>query len=332
MQVKIVRASSIGHPCTLRAWYQVNGGEATVSARLRRLFDLGHAIEPYAVKWLEELGWTVMYNPGSQQAADVIRIAVNGGIIEGHYDLIGYHPEHGWVVIDVKTMGTYAYRAWREEGTVKAFPQYLCQVMLYTDGLCRNGIFPIDPGTDPRTMKMVIAGVNRDTGEIELEFLTWDESLYTEALLRAEVACTSDDPPYPDEAPGGHTCNYCPFNDRCPLYEYTPADDADTGYTIQADDPELEGAAIALEIARADKKDAELREEAAKDVIDRRIGEHMVAAVMTEKRLVNRKLRKQRRLDTEKLKSERPDIYAKYLGESETVSYQTKNMEDPWNA
>jgi len=332
MKVKIVRASSLGHPCVLRTWYQVNGGEGTFPSRLKHLFDLGHAIEPVAVKWLEELGWTVIYNPGSQQAADVIRTIIPGGEIEGHHDLIAYHPEHGWVVIDIKTMGSHVYAIWKTDGTAKAMPQYVGQLMIYTDGLCRAGTFPIDPGTDPRTMKMAIAGVNRDTGEMELDFVAWDDGLYREMLIRAEVACTSEEPPYPDQAPGGHVCNFCPFNDRCPIYEYLPANDAATNLTLNVDDEHLEAAAIALEIARVDKKDAELREETAKAIIDKQIGIHQVAAVVTEKRFVERKVSKQRRFNADKLKAERPDIYAKFLVEGSTVRYTTKDMELPWNA
>lgn len=330
---KVIRASSIGYPCTLRAWYQVNGGQPDFPPRVRRILDMGTALEPVAVNWLEQMGWQIHYNPGSIQASDVITIAVDGGVIEGHYDVIGWHAEHGFVVMDIKTMNGRAYAKWRSDGTREAYPQYLTQIMLYAKGVCEQGLFPIDAGTDPATIKLAIVGVNRDTGDFEIEYLTYEPELVATAMERASVACTSEEAPIPPEMPGGWVCGYCPFRDRCPLVNFDPTEGANTELTLNLQgDKEFLEAVQQLDHARIEAKYAEEVQEKSKQLIDERVAKYGVTSFTIDgKMFVERKVSVSKRFDSKRLEKERPDIHAAYKTESTTIRYNLKDIEDGWN-
>ena len=65
---KILRASKAGFPCARNLYYSVNGYKGTTDIRTQRIFDVGTYLEPLVVRWLQEDGWKVYYNQGSQDA------------------------------------------------------------------------------------------------------------------------------------------------------------------------------------------------------------------------------------------------------------------------
>ena len=66
----VFRASSVGHPCIRKLWYPTMGHiPEPLSRETLRIFAVGTALEAVVLGWLQEDGWTVEHNEGSQEAA-----------------------------------------------------------------------------------------------------------------------------------------------------------------------------------------------------------------------------------------------------------------------
>ena len=84
--MKVMNASRVGFPCDRNLWYAVNNYEGKVQSKSQRIFDVGTAIEPLVIDWLNQDGWTTFYNPGSQEAELELYAPIEGGKIGGHPD------------------------------------------------------------------------------------------------------------------------------------------------------------------------------------------------------------------------------------------------------
>ena len=87
MTLKIMQASKVGFPCDRNLYYAVNGYKGKVSTKSQRIFDIGTALEPVVIDWLNQDGWTTFYNAGSQHAEMALYADIQGGKIGGHPDV-----------------------------------------------------------------------------------------------------------------------------------------------------------------------------------------------------------------------------------------------------
>lgn len=208
---KIIRCSSIGHPCARQIWYEsVAGIEKEFDPRVMRIFDVGHALESVVLKWLEQDGWTVKANPGSQEAEMEVTIPVAGGILSGHPDAVISKRGVSYLV-DVKTMNGRAFQRWKKEGTITNKFQYYLQIHPYAYGL----------GLD----KLAIAAMNKDNSEYEVELLDFHQEIMDRIIVKAETILSMDEPPapgvlqfdmagwLPESTPiPAWCCNYCAYS------------------------------------------------------------------------------------------------------------------------
>ena len=143
MSEKIMTASKVGFPCDRNLYYAVNGFKGEVKESSQRIFDVGSALEPLIVKWLNQDGWRVFYNPGSQSAALEFYAPINGGKIGGHPDAFMSKLNCDNVLVDIKTMNERAFISWKRNGTIKDKPQYADQLHVYAYAAKLAG-FPVD--------------------------------------------------------------------------------------------------------------------------------------------------------------------------------------------
>ena len=195
----VFRASSIGHPCPRRLWYEsVQGIEPVFDQRALRIFRMGDLVENLAVEWLREDGWTVFYNAGSQEAEQEVVIPVADGVeIRGHHDAI-IENGNGPIVVDIKSMNDRAFTEWRRKGTLSKYPQYLDQVHVYGKGL---GI-----------SRLAICGVNKNNSEYLIESFEFDPQRWAALEAKAlSVATSLEEPAVPEDLPGW-CCSYCSYH------------------------------------------------------------------------------------------------------------------------
>lgn len=196
----VFRASSIGHPCARKLWYPTMGHiPEPMSRETLRIFAVGTALEAVALSWLEEDGWSVEANAGSQQAEQEIVIPLGQGIeIRGHHDAIVVPPgEERRILLDVKTMNTRAWGYWVKEGTRKGHPGYVIQTSAYARGLGLS--------------QCAIMGVNKDNSKYSIDTYDRDDALLEEAIERCLSVAGSPFVPEVDPEIPSWCCRYCGY-------------------------------------------------------------------------------------------------------------------------
>lgn len=195
----VFRASSIGHLCPRKLWYEaVKGLEPDFDTRTLRIFRMGDAVERLAVEWLREDGWLVEYNEGSQEAEMEVVIPIAEGVeIRGHHDAIVENAT-GRFMVDIKSMNDRAYTEWRKKGTLAKYPQYLDQVHVYGKGFGMESL--------------AICGVNKNNSEYAIESFAFDPARWDALVAKAlSIAGSLEEPPVPDGLPRW-CCSYCSYN------------------------------------------------------------------------------------------------------------------------
>lgn len=203
---KILRASKAGFPCDKNIWYSINGYEGLTDSNTQRIFDVGTALEPVIVKWLELDGWTVKYNPGNQEALTELLIPLNGGKLAGHYDCIISRANEPEILIDIKTMNDYAYKVWKKAGTLKTRPQYADQVHIYAYGLMLQGM---------RIKELGILGMNKNNSSYYLERFKYDSERMKGILARSEYILSCESAPESGTRMESWCCRYCEYSRIC---------------------------------------------------------------------------------------------------------------------
>ena len=194
----VFRASSIGHACPRKLWYEaVKHIEPVFDTRTLRIFRMGDAVEGLAVEWLREDGWLVEHNSGSQDAEREMILRIDDGVeIRGHHDAI-ITNDSGRFVVDVKSMNDRAYAEWVKKGTAAKYPQYLQQIHCYGKGL------------DIR--KLAIMGVNKNTSEYRIESFDFNDQIWSAIRDKAiGIAWSEAEPEIPATLPKW-CCSYCSY-------------------------------------------------------------------------------------------------------------------------
>lgn len=202
----VFRASGVGHPCDRKLWYEyVQGIEEPRELQTLFTFDIGTALEPVVVKYLELDGWEIRYNAGSQEAEIETVIPVSPGIeIRGHHDLILRRPGAEWIMADVKTMNSFAFKNWKKYGTMRKYPQYCDQLTVYTNGLYAQ---------EHNIRIMGVFALNKDKAEfpVPYDLMEYEQGRMDEILARVEEIAMSTEPPCPPDTLPTWACGYCGY-------------------------------------------------------------------------------------------------------------------------
>ena len=206
---KVLRASKAGFPCLRNLFYSVNGYEAKIDKRTQRIFEVGTYLEPLVVKWLQQEGWQVDYNPGSQNADFEVSVPITGGMLAGHPDAFISKGELQNVLIDIKTMNDRAFTFWRREGSIKSKPQYVIQLHIYALGCINAG---------RNVEHLGIVGVNKNNSDWHIDLFDFNEN--TAELIKdtAQNVFSMTQPPEVHSPSEDWACSYCEFSETCSLH------------------------------------------------------------------------------------------------------------------
>ena len=209
--LKTLRASTIGFPCDRHLWYSAEGYEPLHDAKTLRIFDVGTALEPMVIRWLENEGWEIVcYNQGSQDADIEHVIEVSGGEIRGHFDAIISRPGIGTILIDVKTMNDRSFSHWKRLGTEEKSPQYLDQLHVYGYAAIIAGL-SFD--------RLGIVALNKNDSDLEIELIDYSIERMVEIQTRAERIFHLSEPPSPGPRLMKWSCRYCSYRYVCDVSE-----------------------------------------------------------------------------------------------------------------
>jgi len=181
-------ASVLGASCLRRLWFFANGvkGEE-VDEGLKRIFEIGRALEPVAIEWERRRGREVFYNEkGHEDRTDFI-LRVGRGVIVGRFDAV-FDKE---ILIDIKTCSSSKF-AMLLEGDIPR--QWLVQVNVYFFGLkmgcCRDDIKELVDSV----RKVGIYGVHKESGRTVEVVKDPDLKIFEEVLRKAGMVFKVDDP------------------------------------------------------------------------------------------------------------------------------------------
>lgn len=191
--------SGIGEKCLRRLQFShYDCVEVSHSCRMIRLFGVGHTMEPKLRKELSTfLGMTFK---GNQD--EVIGFA---GHWKGHIDGLGmflrsskfYTFDDDWFLMEYKTHKASSFAALKKDGVKKSKPMHYGQVTSYMGYKKLN--------------RCLYVGYNKDTSEIYLEWIPFDEDDFKENKRKEAEVVMADCllPRIGNDSPMWHECKLC---------------------------------------------------------------------------------------------------------------------------
>lgn len=213
--------SRLGQPCERALQFEFAGAPkddgSDFDGQTLRIFEIGHALEDLAIRWLRGAGFDLYTRKGNRPDGSQFGFSIAGGRVRGHVDgIIAAAPgQLGLAVPALWECKTMNARNWREtvaKGVVIAKPVYAAQIALYqaymegsVPGICSN--------------PALFTAINKDTAELHHELVAFDAGLAQRMSDRAvrilqatdagellpRIATTSD----------FHECRMCPWGQRC---------------------------------------------------------------------------------------------------------------------
>lgn len=213
--------SRLGQPCERALQFEFAGAPkddgADFDGQTLRIFEIGHALEDLAIRWLRGAGFDLYTRKGNRADGQQFGFSIAGGRVRGHVDgIIAAAPSQLGLAVpalwECKTMNA---RNWREtvaKGVVIAKPVYAAQIALYqaymegsVPGICSN--------------PALFTAINKDTAELHHELVAFDAGLAQRMSDRAVRILQATDAgellPRIATARDFHECRLCPWGQRC---------------------------------------------------------------------------------------------------------------------
>lgn len=211
-------ASRLGVACERALQYEylhtpVDPGRE-IPGRILRVFEVGHALEDLAIRWLRLAGFDLYTQKSS---GGQFGFSVAGGRIQGHIDgvLNGGPAEIGMTypaLWECKTMNDKSWRDTVKHGVSKSKPAYAAQMAVY-QAYMETAI----PGISHNPA--LFTAINKDSQEIWFEQVAFDGGLAQRMSDRAVRVITATESqellPRHTTTPTHVECKFCPWQDRC---------------------------------------------------------------------------------------------------------------------
>ena len=171
--------SRLGHGCERALQFEFAGAPKDegqeFSGQTLRIFEIGHALEDLAIRWLRGAGFDLYTRKGNRPDGEQFGFSVAGGRIRGHVDgIIAAGPEGFGLAVpalwECKTMNAKNWRACVKDGVTKSKPVYAAQIALYQAYM---------EGTVPgiSASPALFTAINKDTAELHHELVAFDADL-----------------------------------------------------------------------------------------------------------------------------------------------------------
>ncbi len=314
---KVLSASKAGFPCMRNLWYTANGYSACGSndKRTQRIFDVGTYLEPLIVEWLRADGWTVEYNPGSQEAELKVTIPVKYGMLTGHPDCIISRGEIQNALVDIKTMNERSFTQWKREGTLKAKPQYATQLHIYALGLKEQG---------REISRLGIVGVNKNNSEMHIDFFDFDAFRAEGIKEFADMVFSAEKEPELGCPAESWACNYCDFSEICGLHSKALLPVENEEPLTLTEDAGIIAAMSELKEARELEKESREMESHAKSVLDEKVRDKGLRGIQGGGFVFTMTERVSSRFDSKAFKEAHPELSCKFMKSTASVVYNVK--------
>ncbi len=213
--------SRLGQPCERALQFEFAGAPkdegSDFDGQTLRIFEIGHALEDLAIRWLRGAGFDLYIRKGNRADGEQFGFSIAGGRVRGHVDgIIAAAPgQLGLAVPALWECKTMNARNWREtvaKGVVIAKPVYAAQIALYqaymeasVPGICSN--------------PALFTAINKDTAELHHELVAFDAGLAQRMSDRAVRILQATDAgelqPRIATTRDFLECRMCPWGQRC---------------------------------------------------------------------------------------------------------------------
>jgi len=213
--------SRLGHACERALQFEFAGAPKDegqeFSGQTLRIFEIGHALEDVAIRWLRVAGFDLYTRKGNRPDGEQFGFSVAGGRIRGHVDgIIAAGPQPLGIGVpalwECKTMNAKNWRETVTKGVGLAKPVYAAQIALYqaymeaqVPGIAEN--------------PALFTAINKDTAELHHELVPFDTSLAQRMSDRAvrilQATDAGDLLPRIATTRDFYECRMCPWAERC---------------------------------------------------------------------------------------------------------------------
>lgn len=211
-------ASRLGYACERALQYEyvqapVDPGRE-LSGGILRVFEVGHALEDLAIRWLRLAGFDLYTR---KRNGEPFGFSVAGGRIQGHVDgILNGGPEVLGLAYpalwECKTMNDKAWRETEKHGVGRAKPIYAAQVALYQAYMEASV-----PGISHNPA--LFTAINKDSQELYFESVPFDGGLAQRMSDRAVRIIQASEAgellPRIAATPTHFECKACWWQDRC---------------------------------------------------------------------------------------------------------------------
>lgn len=201
---KYLGASSIGHSCARRLWFdfrQVKSQEFT--GQQLRLFATGHLEEPRMIADLRRAG--VKVHDVDPNTGKQFNVSWHGNHFLGNTDGEGLgikgQPEV-WHLLEFKTHNDRSFKLLQKDGMAKSKPMHYAQMQVYMKG--RELMFGY------------YLAKNKNTDELYGEVVHYNPEAAQAYVDRAgDIIFSSEPSPRVSDNPSWYECKWCHYSDYC---------------------------------------------------------------------------------------------------------------------
>ncbi|MFP5212686.1 MAG: hypothetical protein ACLGPL_04835 [Acidobacteriota bacterium] len=203
--------SRLGHPCEralqFEYFHSPKDEGKDFSGRILRIFEVGHALEDLAIRWIRLAGFDLR---NEKRDGGQFGFSVAGGRIRGHIDgvLCGGPDAIKYPALwECKTMNHKKWNECVKGGVAKSHPVYAAQIAVYQAymGLTEN--------------PAIFTSINKDTEEIWFEAVPFDSALaqrMSDRGVRILRACDAGEIlPRIAQSRDHFECRMCSYAQRC---------------------------------------------------------------------------------------------------------------------
>ena len=190
--------SRLGANCERALQFEYSGTSKDVGSdfngKTLRIFDIGHALEDLAVKWLRLAGFELFTRKGNRPDGEQFGFSVAKDRLRGHVDgIIASFPAslpYGAPALwECKTMNAKSWRETAKNGVVVTKPVYAAQIAIY-----QAYMEPTIPGISGNPA--LFTAINKDTAELHHELIPFNAELaqrMSDRAVRILHAAEADD-------------------------------------------------------------------------------------------------------------------------------------------
>ena len=191
-------ASVLGAECARQVWYYVNDPKEVEDPTVLRKFAVGKALEPTIVQFFIDAGYKLFCTGDDQIRFEDGGIAGSGdGVIKGIED-----DENTPYLLEAKTANSFYFKEFAKKGVAAVNEKYFGQVQVYMRYF--------------KLKKCLFVAMNKDSQELYLEIIHYDEFEAVRLIERAKHLLTMKEEPerhFPSKS--YFKCAWCSWKKTC---------------------------------------------------------------------------------------------------------------------